>query len=236
MNEQTLAAATHQIHAIPDISSERAASASTDLLNLSAASGKLVDRWIKTGSIPAFELKGLSLREVVDTLGIHPLLAIIMLDKLSKDSKAFSLIVREQGGRLRFVSRDVPARHLPHPVASELTRTVAQAAAEYFRESHTDPEELKLSSPLPQRLWPTTASPARSTSREALKASGEKLRKVVARAEEVEAAGAGEAGAGEAGAGGLSEVGRIALVLRTIERLVADDLRRLGNGDDSPAG
>jgi hypothetical protein len=226
MNETVLAEAERRIREIPEIRADTISRSLADLREISPANEWLVTDWLTSGTIPAFEYKGLSVTALVDALKTHPLFAIIMLDKLMKDEHAFSLIIGQRDGQFVFTSRDAILDPPPEPAADGLTRTLAETAAGYLRRHEIDPPELSTGGDLRSPLWTAVIEAARVTTREDLEETVDGLREIIELAESAEGAGDDE--------GALTEVGRVALVLRAIERLAADDLRRQQPGTDEP--
>jgi hypothetical protein len=106
-------------------------------------------------------------------------------------------------------------------VADKLTRALAEAAADFLRRHEIDPPELATGGDLGNPLWTAVIDPARVTRREDLADAVHSLREIIDLAQ----------AASPKDNGPLTEVGRISLVLWTIERLATDDLRRLSADD-----
>jgi hypothetical protein len=161
----------------------------------------------------------MSVTALVETLQTHPLVAIVMLDRLSKDPTAFEMVIGERQGNLTFVLRDAargqPAAEL---VTSTLTRKIAEVAGRYIRDRNVDPTELRVpNSQFPEPLWAVVAVLAQATSEKDLAAALEKLGKITRLTRM--AGGTAEVR--------LTEADRVGLVLRSIETLATDDLRAL---------
>jgi hypothetical protein len=190
-----------------------------DLKNFSPDHLEFLASWLDSSNIPQFEYRGMSVKDIVETIGSHPLVAIIMLDRLTRDSSAFRMIIGERGGRLVFVLRDAPPGHRPAaPVSSALTKAITDSFSGFLQANDIDPTELQFgASMLPEPLWAIVALVARTTSESGLEGALKNIR------ERVQIAGDLPEHTDEA----LSELQRIGLVLRLIDALATDDLRKL---------
>jgi len=205
--------------ALLDLDHSSKAARSADLDRFSPANIGHLAFWLDSGKIPPFEYMGMSVSDIVDAIGAHPLVAIIMLDSLTKNTNSYRLIIAERDGRLVFVMRDAtPTQEFPEPVASALTSTITDAVSKFFREENISPQALQLDDSLfPEPLWATIKTVASVTSKSDLEAAVQRLDKLIEKISERP----------EGSTENLRELERIGLVIRLIRSLADDDCRRL---------
>jgi hypothetical protein len=218
MDDDTLLTAQRQLQSIPGLNTSRRDECIAGLRHLSARSQESVEAWVGSGVVPSFAYKGLTVERLVEVMKVHPLVGIIMLDRLMKDSSAYRPVIREREGRLTFTLRDAPRGSRPsRPLAAPLTRAAAESVGQYFYSESIDPPELHRDGPWPVRLSTTVTGVTRAVTIEDFEIELDKLRQVI------ELAGDAPTTADPP----WSEIQRIGLVLRLIEALATDDLRAL---------
>jgi hypothetical protein len=218
MDHDTLIRAEAQLRSLPELSPAKREEHISQLRELSTESQGFVEEWLTTETVPEAKYKGMTVQRLVNTMNTHPLIGIIMLDRLMKNDAAYHPIIRERNGELLFNVRDAPRGFIPpKPVAASLTRKIADTLGDFFYARGIDPPELRLEARWPARLGTTAAGVARSMTTGDLEIELNKLRQVIALAGEIPAETDQP----------LTEIQRIGLALRLIEALAADDLRTL---------
>jgi hypothetical protein len=234
MDNTLLTAADEQIREFTDVSDELKSEYASYLRELSPASQKLAATWLTTGTTPQAEHNGMTLERLMRMMAPHPLVAIIMLDRLEKNPDAYRPLIQLRDGELRFNLRDAPAGFEPtRPAISPLTEALAESVSDFLLTERIDPPELRLTGSGPTRLGVVVAGLGSVQDAEELAEAVEDLRRMCAAAGEIP----------DEPAEPLSEVQRIGLVLRLLADLAADDLSRLTAvdsdglaGDPSGAG
>jgi len=218
IDQSTLAAASNHIHSLADVPDTRKADYIRYLRELRPEYQDLVSVWLTTGTVPEAELKGISVQRLVAMMSAHPLVAVIMLDRLSKDPDAYRPLIRMENGEFRFVARDAPRGYIPSPPApSALTQSVAEAVGSHLLAEGFNPPELRFNEGSTARLGSIVASLASAADADDLAEEVEDLRRIVDLAGEIP----------DEPDRPLSQVQRVGLVLRLLAELATDDLRKI---------
>jgi hypothetical protein len=218
INHSFLAMADKQIQSLPSVGAARKSEYETYLRDLSPTSQELAESWLRTSIVPVFEFKGMTVERLVRVMRAHPLVAIIMLDRLMKDHDVYRPAIRLKDDEFVFVLRDAPSGFVPpKPVASALTTALSEAVSDYLEREEVDPPELRMEAPWPVQLSIVVGGAARAVDVGELVSELDDLRQVIELAGEIP----------EGTDQPLSEIQRIGLVLRLIEALATDDLRAL---------
>ncbi|MGF7236163.1 MAG: hypothetical protein ACQSGP_14550 [Frankia sp.] len=88
---------------------------------------------IETGTVPATEFRTLTLTDLAPVVS-HPAVAVVVLNELQRDPRAFEPAIAESNGRLAIVAghRGQPGHAAP-PQFTDLTENIAYHAARYLR-------------------------------------------------------------------------------------------------------
>jgi len=211
-----LALARNQIRSLPGVTDAFKDEYEEYLRELGPEYQKHAATWVNTGAVPTAELRGMSLERLMRVMDAHPLIAVIMLDRLSKDPDAYRPLIRLSDGILRFVARDAPRGYVsPAPAPSALTVAMAEAVGGYLLSEGIDPPELRLDGSPTASLGIVVSGLASAADSDELAGEVEDLRRMCAAAGEIP----------DEPAEPLSEVQRIGLVLRLLADLATDDLR-----------